>query len=510
MANSESEAKVKLTAENKTDAAFRQVGENLQKLNSGTGNLSSSLKTLGLAGAALYVGSKLFDYFKEGIQLALDDEVATMRLSAALNTLGEAYKRPELDFFVQQMVILGQQASTTEAGLTKLIQTTKDTSASMYLSKLASDLAASGMGDYQSNIEALSSLMLGRFRSAAAQFGINIKENTDAFTILQAIEGKVSLTTEQLANSAPGQANKWSTAWKEALGSIGRGFVGFLEGWTDLTQRMILGDKYIDDLHKYQQEVAKLSDDTNKKAAEAAAKATQNADEQGKAQEKASEAYRDFAKNVVQAFEEQEKAIASLRKEMTDLDQQLSDSLTKSNDKYKADVTNLARSAQDKVVSLDKQIADEKAHMSAGWRTRVEQLEKQKAAEQSIIERAGGQVANLKDELAKDDLTRLEEAHQKELKEIKDSAEQKRLELYKEELQRQVDLLTIQKNLRTPGYINGAVNNGQSFLGSIGASPTQQQFIFNFNGDVSDIDKLKQAVIDALNRQATLRGVGGK
>ena len=115
-----------------------------------------------------------------------------------------------------------------------------------------------------------------------------------------------------------------------------------------------------------------------------------------------------------------------------------------------------------------------------------------------------------KKEVAKDEFTILKEKHDKELAEIKSQATAKKDELTKEE-QARIDFLEKNKaSIGTAGFFSSGVKQQDTFLGGLGLSSAQQQFIFNFNGDVSDIETLKKTIIDMLNREATLRGVSGK
>jgi len=59
----------------------------------------------------------------------------------------------------------------------------------------------------------------------------------------------------------------------------------------------------------------------------------------------------------------------------------------------------------------------------------------------------------------------------------------------------------------SPTLLDTLTAENNSFLGQIGAGANQ--YIFTFNGDVNDKDKLIRVITEALNRQATLKGVAG-
>lgn len=235
--------------------------------------------------------------------------------------------------------------------------------------------------------------------------------------------------------------------------------------------------------------------------------------ETAKDAEKIKESFRDLAKSIVQSFQDQQKAVSDLRKTIKDLDLEMESALDKSNDKYQEDVKNLARQAKDRITDLDKQIADERSQMSAGWRDKIADLEAQKAKEQAIIDKANGVVTNLSSELSKDQFDILKESHDKELGEIRKNAQDKQKEAETEIAARTKFVEDTAAKLTTPGFLNTATKEGVTFLGSIGASASQQQIVFNFNNAVAGDEGIKKIIsetIATLNRQATVRGVGGK
>jgi hypothetical protein len=237
------------------------------------------------------------------------------------------------------------------------------------------------------------------------------------------------------------------------------------------------------------------------------------ADEASKAADKLAQSFQDFSKSVVSSFDEQSKAIDSLRANLADLDAGLSDSINKSNQKYTLDVENLARKAKDKMDTIDKQIADEKRTMGQGWRDKVADLEKQKATEKAILDRAGGVVSDLQSELQKNEFDILQDAHNREIDDIRNQNEAKKKLMQEEIDARQAYLDKIQTMVVSPDFYKTITSEGTSFLGAIGASPGAQSLIFNFNGGVAGDDGIKKIISDTiaqLNRQATLHGVAGK
>jgi hypothetical protein len=181
-------------------------------------------------------------------------------------------------------------------------------------------------------------------------------------------------------------------------------------------------------------------------------------DTSDKAKEMA-EAFRDTSKTIVDAIDDQRKAISDLRKEMTSL-----------NDDFKSDSEEINK-------RYEKLISKEETAKGLGFRSRIQELQQDKA----------------------DEIAKLQKKYDKEA-----------LALSGEETSRLSFLSGLESTATSPSALSKASSERLTFLGSIGQAQTQQQIIFNFNGDVSDIDTLKSKIISALNREAQLLGVGGK
>jgi hypothetical protein len=221
--------------------------------------------------------------------------------------------------------------------------------------------------------------------------------------------------------------------------------------------------------------------------------------------------FTDIAKTAVASFRDQQKAIDDLKNSITELDKQLQDDLDKADANYKKDVTNLAKVAQERADAIDKQIASEKASMSAGWRTRITELQAEKEKELDIVARAGADVSDLQEQMAKDDLTVLQEKHLAEVNDLKDTTAEKKKTTEDEINQRLQFIITAYQKMSTPGFFTDATSNSENFLRSIGSGSVQN--VFNFNEMVAGDEGLKKlvtTVIDQLNRTATAKGFGGQ
>lgn len=520
MADAEAKVKAIVEAEDKTGSVFADLGKKMGTVERSSGSLTSGLKTLGIVGASLWAGKELLNFLLEAGKLAYDDEKAVIQLNGALSQLGTGINNsnPAIKDFENSMLRMGQTVGNTDKSLTKLIRVTGDVEQATYLSKLAADLAASGMGDLESNTSALVGLYQGRARAAAQTFGIDMRENTTAGEALNEIIKRVTVSTEDMASTTVGQMDIAKGQWEEFKSKIGEATVkvqGFIGTYGNALINMFQG-KDSAELYDY----LIIKPETANKAADSLQKVTDTLAKKEKAlaEEKSLEtlnnniksSFRDLSKNIVQEVQTQIEAIDELKKSMQDLDDQTSKSLAKSDKAYQKNVTNLAKKAQDRITEIEKEIKNEQDTQSAGFRSRIEELEKEKIKEQTIIDRAGGVVTDIKGQIAKDDLTILQEEHAKEIQEIKDTAEKKKLEMQKEQLEREIFIEKTKLTVQEPGFYEKATKEGTSFLGNIGAGTIANSFIFNFNGDVNDKDALQKSIIDALNRIASLRQIGVK
>ncbi len=236
-------------------------------------------------------------------------------------------------------------------------------------------------------------------------------------------------------------------------------------------------------------------------------------DEMKKEAERVEKAFTDMAKTAVSSFRKEQEAIYDLKEAISDLDKQLQDGLDKSKSKYEQDVINLAKSSKERIDAINKQIEEERSAMNDGWRTKIKELEAQKAKEQSILDRANTQVTNLSSEIAKDDLRVLQEKHIKELSEIRTSNEEKKKALEDEMKSREMFLLKNVQTVLGKNFFAEATSKDQTFLKDIGASKSSNMYNFNFNEVVAGddgINKIIAIVINQLNRTATLKGYGGQ
>ena len=556
MADLNKTATVTVNMVDNTKGGLASLGSGLKEVEHSSTSLTGALTGLGAIGIALFAGHELLDFFSKAGELAHEDELQTTALNLQLSRLGQTLVQtnPQLQQFLEYMLKNGQTNGETEQSLNKLIRATNNVGEAITLSKLASDAAASGVTDLMGATDALAGLFNGRARQAAAAFGLNMKENVTAGEALTAIMAQVGGAVEKVQNTNAQQTKIMEGQWEELMGKIG-GVVTYIKGTVATAVNNVIDESWHDkliDMVKYiggpigltgaldslkdhageakaaldaVTEQKKLEDPSGMKQILADLKASQDridaANKEQTAKDDAAKAEKEYAKNLVDSFKsvsksivsavnDQENAIDNLRKSEKDLQTQLDQDVDKSNEKYKEDVTNLARTAKQKADDLQKQIDQENSTKSEGYRTRIQQLQADMAKEQAIIDKAGGVVTDIQAKAAEDDFDVLTDSHTKDLKEIQDTAAKKKKLADDEIAARTTQIKTLDSLVDSKGFYKQASTQGVTFAGTIGAGSIQNVINFTFNGDVSDIDTLKAQVIASLNRTANLKGISGK
>lgn len=568
MATVESEARIKITAENQTKSQLEEVGKDMEKVGKKATGLSTSLTKIGAAAAATFAVGKVFNFLKEAAQMANEDAAANRQLYGTIQNLGLNFDdlKPKIDDYVDSMSQLGQSGGETTEGLTKLIRTTGDLDKATKLSTLASDLASSGVASYSENVDLLAKIMQGNGAKALKEYGVKVSENSTITEQLSAAQGLVTQSTEAFAKTSEGSARVIGESYnnlKTGLGQFASWFVGQIAetfggvfSWVGSKAGSIaktvasffsqigftvkyLGEvfagvftskdvpNFFDAMDKHtkdfeaswakvlgaDKETGNLKKNTQEDLKKLSFGLSTTAQNSSKAADKVKDSFRDISRAVIDAMNDQKKAIDALKKSQQELSDQLDDAILKSNEKYNQDVSNLARNAKERIDQINKQIEDERNEMSEGFRARIAELEKQKQKEQSIIERSSGIVSSLQTEIAKDDLARLMESHENELKEMRQQAAEKKKEYDDELAARNEYLRKLSSSIFDPNFYKNSTRDAQTFLGSIGQGTVSQQLVFNFNGTVAGDEGVKKIIEDTvtqLNRTATLNKVGGK
>lgn len=159
---------------------------------------------LGIAGAAAAVAVV-------GVQAAVEQEEATARLTQAIKNAGGTYKQyaDEIGNAEKHSINLGFADDELDAGLTKLVNSTKDVHKSIHLMNLAEDIARGRHIDLSAATDILVKIEAGRV-GALGRIGIATKDATG-----QTISQEEAL--RKLSDLYGGQAAKYAETYAGRL-----------------------------------------------------------------------------------------------------------------------------------------------------------------------------------------------------------------------------------------------------------------------------------------------------
>lgn len=168
------------------------------------------------------------DFLKESVDEFLDAQKKTDLTRSTIESMGMSFEKaqPQLDAFGEKMLRLGVDNEVVELSAAKLAKLAGgDLTKGINLAKLAADLAASGMGDLESNTNSLAGVLAGHGTMAIREFKLNLDQTATTADILNAIQAKVTQTTEQYADTVPGKIQVVTQAWSELKEEVGGAFI---------------------------------------------------------------------------------------------------------------------------------------------------------------------------------------------------------------------------------------------------------------------------------------------
>ncbi len=572
---------IKLSAEgvSQVEEAFRRVGNSAGGFQKQASGLSTTLKSLAGYAVGLVSIKEIASFFTEGTKAAMENQQVMNLLASRLSSIGVAYDsaKPKVDSFIKSMLNLGRDDEEVANSLGILATRTHDVSRAMDMTKLASDLAASGIGDLSSNTDLLAKVLIGKGQRALLQFGVAVKANASITEQLEAIQKRVTRTTEEWSTTAEGSVARMQTQWKEVKEQLGYGFLITLtnvsnafndfynstgkntETWAkfiaeifnvkipsainwlaikyeELEKLILKGQKFttkiteeeynkqldivektimvlksdeanrVSDFEKHWQDLTTVS---GKGANDLGSTFEEIADDEKKLADKTKSTFEAMAKSIISSVQDQIDKVSDLRKELDGLTSDTEEQLAKSEENHKKDLKAMARSTQDKIDQIDKQIADTKKSRSQGWRDEIAELETEKEKEKSILARIAGEITDVNTEAQKDDLTILEETHAQEIAEIKAQAEKKQAEIEKEISDAESLKSKIATEVLKPGAISTMVTT-EAGLKSWETTPLQNIINLNLNNVTVTDKNLIKSIIDALNRASELSQFSGQ
>ena len=555
MAEDIKKVQVNIEGKDNTGKAFQSAKKNADLFSGSVNGINKAFSLLSVATLGYFTGTKILEQLSLGAKGFQEEaniiSLTNERLKSAGIALDDA--NPKIQEFVDSLENMGMSGEQARDAVGKLATKTRDLDEALRLTKMASDLSASGFGTIDENVSRLSKVLTGNGSRALLEYGIKMEGTHSKAEQLNAIQTKITRTTEEFGNTTQGRLQTAKENWEDfrkELGGVLTFFQNefvvafnsfdaggkFAKSLTKIISDMMfgltnLGDLVaervdsifglgINDSEKFYEKLTKYNEDFEKKWKDISGEITTPVSQGGdnpfpdlsndaeESAEKIKSSFTEVAKKLVGTFNEQTKAISELRQELKDLETDTQKQLATAEQSYQEDLKNRARDAQEKVAQIEKEIKETQEARGQGWRTRVAELEAEKEKEKSIIARIGGEVSDLNTELAKDDLQLLKEKYEAERSEIQAEADKTKLEKESEISGRTGTQLRSVIASLSPALLDTLTAENQSFLGQIGAGASQ--YIFNFNGDVNDKDKLIAVITEALNRQATLKGIAGK
>jgi len=547
-----------LEAQDRVTAQLQKVEQSLEKLNNkanatkkGTDDLGKStvtlnglygglMKTLALVGGTVAVTN----FLKDSTEAANEDSKALILLSARLRSVGMNYGENEgkISAYTDKMIKVGIAESVTNDGLGKFVAKTKDMQQAMELSTLAADLAASGQGTYADNVDNLTKILSGRGAMAMKAYNIKMDESATTAEQLAAVQGKVTITAAEMAETTVGKLQVMNTNWGEFKGNLGK--VGlFFEGELATYVNNFFEETGITS----ELWLKKISTAIYATALQLKTAPTIVAQSVGSTIEGASDWWgttvrgtMDKMSNFLYGGNLKEEPtvndnLIQLGNTMADTDKKV-DEFYQSLDKiFKKIDDPIGGNAKKKVEALSGEFEDLSGASEAAAEKSAAAWEKaagkMKSDFTSFSNKLLGEVDKQKDAILKlkETMMSAQEKYNAEVERIgsnKDyqgvensAAKDAALATAQNELDMQIEAYKSQeeaakKNLlitaikaSDPNLMSKVSKESDTFLYGIGQSAIQQQFTFNFNGDVNDIEKLKQLIIAALDRQASLAKV---
>jgi len=196
---------------------------------------------------SVFKGQLAFEAFKKGLELAVDFTKESVEayieadkkmnlVKATLESTGLSYAKVggQVEEFASKMARLGVDDEDVALSMAKLTKIAGgDLSKGMQLAKMASDLTASGFGTLESNTDNLAKVMTGKGQRALMEYKIQLDANATTAEQLNAIQQKVTMTTEQYAETTSGKIATVKVAFDNLKESVGEGFVSAIAGAID-------------------------------------------------------------------------------------------------------------------------------------------------------------------------------------------------------------------------------------------------------------------------------------
>lgn len=233
------DAEIKLVISADNADAIKKVQEFAKSLDGVSVSTDKTKKSQEDLATSVFKGTAAWDILKTGLKevegFVVDSAKAFLeaenKMSLVKNTvesLGIAYAsvQPQIEAFMEKMSRLGVDDEDAALSMAKLSKSAGgDFKKGMELAKLAADLTASGIGDLASNTDNLQKILIGKGARALLEYRINLSDTATTAEQLDAVQKKVTRTTEEYANTTEGKVKVMQEAFMNLKEEIGQGLV---------------------------------------------------------------------------------------------------------------------------------------------------------------------------------------------------------------------------------------------------------------------------------------------
>ncbi len=178
---------------------------------------------------------KVSDFFHEGVNSAIDYDASLAQIHGTLLQIGPAAaaQLPSINEFLNSLSKIGVSDNLAADAFNTLIKASGDVQQSEKLLMAASDLTSSGFYDLQTNATNLANVFTGHGARAAIAYKLELADNATTAEYLNAILGKVSLTTEDWAKTTEGQVAVIKADYENLQQAVGEGLLNAFYGFTN-------------------------------------------------------------------------------------------------------------------------------------------------------------------------------------------------------------------------------------------------------------------------------------
>ena len=169
---------------------------------------------------------KSVEVIKESLQIANEEIREHAKVVGQLQSVGVAWEDvgDQVDAFTDKMKNLGvDDADVALANLTQALQ--GDLAKGFELTKMASDLASSGYGTFEEQVDSLTKIIAGKGAREMVKYGVAISDNASITEQLNAVQSRAVIKTEDWADTIEGATKRVEIAQRSIKEAIGKGML---------------------------------------------------------------------------------------------------------------------------------------------------------------------------------------------------------------------------------------------------------------------------------------------